>query len=146
MGKKQTQTPAIRMTLNDIEDMALVMDGEFDEMGIDFFLDVMTGEIIRDFVGGRSLDYDSDEELLDALVNEGHDVDMNDIQVHDMIEKDGAKRYLRIPRVEPWAGYQDMKDFVDAVTDLPLKARLESAINGKGAFRRFKDVLARHQA
>jgi hypothetical protein len=37
--------------------------------------------------------------------------------------------------------YQDMADFVDLVSDDSAARRLARAINGRGAFRRFKDEL-----
>jgi len=37
--------------------------------------------------------------------------------------------------------YQDMADFADRVSDEQAGRRLERAIRGKGAFRRFKDEL-----
>jgi len=39
--------------------------------------------------------------------------------------------------------YRDMEDFVDTVADGDQADRLSIAISGRGAFRRFKDVLAR---
>lgn len=42
-------------------------------------------------------------------------------------------------------GYGDMRDFIGAVTDDELAGRLGAAIQGKGAFRRFKDTLSRHE-
>ena len=53
-------------------------------------------------------------------------------------------RYERIPRAESHRGCEDMEDFIAAVEDEQLAELLEVAINGRGAFRRFKDVLARH--
>src|SRR5262249_59357700 len=47
-------------------------------------------------------------------------------------------------RIEPAASreqYKWMERFVAGVTDEPLRERLVIAIDGKGAFRRFKDVL-----
>lgn len=38
-------------------------------------------------------------------------------------------------------GWQDMADFIETVADLDLRRRLEIAIEGTGAVRRFKDVL-----
>lgn len=38
-------------------------------------------------------------------------------------------------------GWQDMADFVATIADPGLRRRLEIAIEGKGGFRRFKDVL-----
>ena len=40
-----------------------------------------------------------------------------------------------------WVWYQDMADFAEAVTDERAGRRLLRAIQGKGAFRRFKDEL-----
>jgi hypothetical protein len=42
-------------------------------------------------------------------------------------------------------GYGDMRDFIGTVTDEALAGRLEVAIRGKGAFRRFKDTLHRDE-
>lgn len=43
----------------------------------------------------------------------------------------------------PRDGYRDMVRFIDTVGDPERADRLEIAISGRGAFRRFKDVLAR---
>jgi hypothetical protein len=60
-------------------------------------------------------------------------------------ETDGnLNHYKPIPRAEPYEGYEDMADFIRTVEDERLRELLEVAINGKGAFRRFKDVLARY--
>jgi hypothetical protein len=40
-----------------------------------------------------------------------------------------------------WVWYQDMTDFADGLTDERAGRRLARAIQGKGAFRRFKDEL-----
>jgi len=40
-----------------------------------------------------------------------------------------------------WIWYQDMADFADAITDERAGRRLARAIQGKGAFRHFKDEL-----
>jgi hypothetical protein len=37
--------------------------------------------------------------------------------------------------------YQWLDDFIRQVEDTTVRARMEAAINGKGAFRRFKDIL-----
>jgi Uncharacterised protein family (UPF0158) len=37
-----------------------------------------------------------------------------------------------------------MQDFIDTVSDEHLQELLNVAIEGRGALRRFKDVLARH--
>jgi Uncharacterised protein family (UPF0158) len=40
-----------------------------------------------------------------------------------------------------WIWYQDMADFAEPITDERAGRRLARAIQGKGAFRRFKDEL-----
>ena len=40
-----------------------------------------------------------------------------------------------------WVWYQDMADFAEAITDERAGRRLARAIQGKGAFRRFRDEL-----
>ena len=47
----------------------------------------------------------------------------------------------RIRRTESYEGYEDMVDFIATVEDERIVELLDVAINGKGAFRRFKDVL-----
>lgn len=84
-----------------------------------YFLDVETGEILS------FSDYIDDEETK---------------QQKDQIEED-FERYKPIPRAESSEGYEDMVDFIATVDNEHLAELLEVAINGKGAFRRFKDVL-----
>ena len=55
-------------------------------------------------------------------------------------------RYLRIDPASSREQYRWMERFVGAVQDLPLRERLLVAIDGKGAFRRFKDVLLAYPA
>jgi hypothetical protein len=52
-------------------------------------------------------------------------------------------RYLPIPQGGSSGGYQDMVDFIDTVEDSKLRDLLEVAIDGQGAFSRFKNVLHR---
>jgi Uncharacterised protein family (UPF0158) len=51
---------------------------------------------------------------------------------------------LDYPAIQPlpsYIWYQDMADFTDLVSDDRAARRLARAINGRGAFRRFKDEL-----
>jgi len=50
-------------------------------------------------------------------------------------------RYVRVDPASSREQYRWMERFVSAVQDQPLRERLLVAIDGKGAFRRFKDVL-----
>jgi hypothetical protein len=53
----------------------------------------------------------------------------------------GGEAYVRIEPAASREQYKWMERFVVGVTDEPLRERLVIAIDGKGAFRRFKDVL-----
>ena len=87
-----------------------------------YYLDLKTGEIVlvSDWM---------DEEEVERL--------------RDRIE-DSPDRYRQIPKVESYEAYRDMEDFIATVEDEHLAELLEVAINGRGAFRRFKDVLLRY--
>jgi Uncharacterised protein family (UPF0158) len=57
-------------------------------------------------------------------------------------EPDPEVRGLRpIDPVPSHEGYEDMQDFINRVRDPQARRRLERAIEGRGAFRRFKDTL-----
>ena len=88
----------------------------------EYYLDLETGEIL--FIS----EYMDDEETR---------------KLKDQIEEE-LDRYERIPRAESHEGYEDMEDFIATVKDDHLAELLEVAINGRGAFRRFKDVLLRY--
>jgi hypothetical protein len=57
----------------------------------------------------------------------------------------GDSRYLRIDPVSSREQYRWMERFIATVEDEELRRQLNVAIDGKGAFRRFKDALVNHQ-
>jgi hypothetical protein len=67
-----------------------------------------------------------------------------DPQMHVRIASDG--NYLRIDPVSSREQYRWMERFIPMVEDAELRAKLGHAIDGKGAFRRFKDVLMSYAA
>lgn len=54
-------------------------------------------------------------------------------------------QYRRVDPVSSREQYRWMERFIETVQDEMLKARLNAAIDGKGAFRRFKDALMNFQ-
>lgn len=62
-----------------------------------------------------------------------------DPQMHSRIAADAA--YLAIEPVSSREQYRWMERFMPTVEDDVLRGKLNQAIDGKGAFRRFKDVL-----
>ena len=85
----------------------------------EYYLDLKTGEILflSEYMGDEET-----EKLRERL-------------------DDDPDRYEPIPKAESHVGYEDMRDFIATVENEHLAELLEVAINGKGAFRRFKDVL-----
>lgn len=67
-----------------------------------------------------------------------------DPQMHARISAD--PNYLRIDPVSSREQYRWMERFIPMVDDAELRAKLAQAIDGKGAFRRFKDVLMTYNA
>src|SRR5262249_39718314 len=60
----------------------------------------------------------------------------------DAVEQGYGTRFLAVPEADSRAGYEDMEAFIETVAGPGLQERLWSAIRGRGAFRRYKNVLA----
>ena len=101
----------------DLDELCSAMESSSYEH--EYYLDLDNGEIL--FLS----EYMDDEETR---------------KLQDQIEED-FDRYERIPKAESHEGYEDMVDFIATVKDEHLAELLEVALDGKGAFRRFKDVL-----
>ena len=56
-------------------------------------------------------------------------------------EEDAPDRWLHVLPKGSRRAYDDMVDFTATRTDQRLRERLDHALDGRGAFRRFKDVL-----
>lgn len=65
-----------------------------------------------------------------------------DPEMHARIASDPS--YMRIEPVSSREQYRWMERYIPMVEDRELQARLTAAIDGKGAFRRFKDALMSH--
>ncbi len=62
----------------------------------------------------------------------------------DAVDRGLGTRFVELPEADARASYRDMEAFIDTVADRRLQYHLWNAINGRGAFRRFKDVLLEH--
>ena len=118
----------------------------------DYFLDTTTGDVIilsADIMRkAHSVLYESlDEDMADY---DGVEFD-EEIDIADWIEDEvelaldiflyGRDRYVRIPERESGSGYAAMKDFAEGIEEGKLKKALLGVLEGKGAFRKFKDAL-----
>ena len=101
----------------DLGELCMALDDASAEHS--WYLDLESGEVL--FFASDMEDQAELEERLDA----------------------SPDRYERVPAVESWEAYRDMEDFIETIRDSHLTELLEVAIAGSGAFRRFKDVLAR---
>jgi hypothetical protein len=138
----------------DLDELAMALNTGFPELHQ--YLDLETGDIIAimdEF--SRELEeiyeeiYDEDgnrsvslEEYLEQW--DGPDWQKDTILDADRVEQGYGTRYIRVERDDPYGDYRDMEYFVGIVEDARLRERLGDAIRGRGAFRRFKDLLARH--
>jgi len=51
------------------------------------------------------------------------------------------QRYVPVEAIPSRIQYQWLDEFIHSIEEGELRTRMEAAINGKGAFRRFKDIL-----
>ena len=58
----------------------------------------------------------------------------------------GSDRYKSLPEADSRESYHDMELFTGTVDDPSLRQRLEDALDGRGAFSRFRRVLDHHDA
>lgn len=119
----------------------------------DYFLDLETGEIltfseeILREVKARLYEDDA-EEISDEVEYIEFDEEPeipdwmeDEVELALEILFDTKERYPRIPERTSAAAYQSMVEFIEAVDDTAIRVELSAALDGKGAFRKFKDIL-----
>jgi hypothetical protein len=138
----------LKVNLKDLTD---AFDNGFAEVA--YYLDLETGEVVMVTEESRQLLEElsgaEQAETLEAALEAIRSADipqweMDVVCAAAVVEWEDDDRFLKIPRVESWEGYQDMADFIETVSDAHVQEILEVAIQGKGAFRRFKDTLERY--
>jgi hypothetical protein len=134
-----------------LADIADAFDNGFDE--VVYYLDLETGEVVMVTEESRQLLTELAEteqaETLDATLEAIRSADipqweMDGVCAAAVVEWADDDRFLEIPRVSSGEGYEDMEAFIETVSDEHVQEILAVAIQGKGAFRRFKDTLERH--
>ena len=149
-----------RMRKLKLKMMDLVEAFELGSDMADYYLDVETGKVIsltdeiRDAaneVAEEAVGEDEEQPLsaedTEKALSESDLPDWEKDAVRDAlaVEAGFGTRYIEIPQVESRDSYQDMVEFIGTVNDRHLQELLSVAIEGRGAFRRFKDVLARNR-
>jgi hypothetical protein len=132
------QSPALRGLPIDLDELSLALEG--DPLLTGGRLDLRTGDVQQ--IGPL---YESD--FLDQIgePDDGED-DWADGAESDWLDglEDGQAddRWLRFDSLGSRPGFRDMAEFLETVADERLATRLDRALGGRGAFRRFKDELA----
>lgn len=138
----------------DMDALTAVFELHFDD--INSYLDLETGEVLQvndETYRLRERLYEelltgADERVASLEVLLAQHPEIADWEKEALLEADRVERGFgaRIVAIdpEPYSDYNDMESFVYTVADARLANELEYAIRGRGAFRRFKDVLARH--
>lgn len=109
------------------DDLELALTWRSDEL--EYFLDLRSGE--------------ARQYRLSVFANDAEDFDLSE----DEADAGLAEGYLlRIEPLESSVEYGWMMEFAASVTNTRPRDRLEVALNGRGAFRRFEDVLAEYPA
>lgn len=137
----------------DHDHLKMVWQTNPDEMGSEAYLDTQTGNVIFFEISLRGQldkvpgDFDTLEELLTALDSAQGLQDLNKQQLQEIarIDFDDEGRYISIPADTSREGYQDMEEFIQTVSDKYVRELLFVAIDGPGAFGRFKGVIHSHQ-
>jgi hypothetical protein len=95
---------------------------------LDELASVLEGDPMR---GGGRIDLRSGEVWHEPVYGDPWEADEDDDEEHWLyVDCEGSSE-----------GYRDMEDFIATVRDRQLAGRLDVAIRGRGAFRRFRDVL-----
>lgn len=128
----------------------------FDDRSVEtsYYLDLETGEVVA-VTDEISLEleaiYDgmpeeADEDPFEEALRDRDlpDWTKDELREADRVETGYGERFISVPKTESSEAYGDMVDFIATVKDRRLQGLLERAIDGRGAFRRFKDVVARH--
>lgn len=123
--------------MNDINLEAIVEVIEVDRELCECFLDMATGEVVSiplELV--RIVEEDEITSNVPAWEN-----DLTRIAKSIFVDED--PRWVLIPSIPSWEIYDQMTKFADSVTDATFRDLLHLALDGPGAFRRFRDVLSR---
>ncbi|MBI5102722.1 MAG: hypothetical protein HZB33_12940 [Nitrospirae bacterium] len=128
---------------------------DIEREAFEYFLDKETGDVVilsediiakarvvlADFFDEDVADFDEIESDEDYTMPEWIEDEVElalDIFVREQ------DRYVRIPERRSGAGYEAMRKFAEGLKNAVLKGELDEILEGKGAFRKFKDALEGH--
>jgi hypothetical protein len=136
--------PKLQINLSDLTEAWTLVGGRNDGEG---WLDLHTGEVLIFDTSDAHRLRESKAKTVEAFVAFIENVpDMPDwlreqLTLLARVRLDKTKRYLKIRQSAPPDDYELMEDFVNDLEDVQQREALQSAIHGRGAYRRFKDTL-----
>ncbi|MFW9993930.1 MAG: UPF0158 family protein [Candidatus Odinarchaeota archaeon] len=127
----------------DVGELALYMEDSNPEHGQ--YLDTETGEIIvvENWLADTWEEGDGTLEGFDGY-KRLEDWQKRAVEVLLAFEEHPSDRYRKVPSLSSGEQYVLMEWFAGTVSDPSLRKRLELALSGRGAFKRFKEVLSRY--
>ena len=123
----------------DLDELVECMQQHFDEAG--HYLDKQTGEI--ELVDESFVRQIEDGEEDEGAEFDGPDWEKELLPIAQAVAV-GDERYVPLPEPDPHEHYQRMVRFAAGVEDPHARQRLEDALDGRGAFGRFRRVLSDH--
>ncbi len=131
----------VPVDLRELCDLYAETAGTEHEMPFEIYLDLKTGDVVHIIPLERLAEDEEEEELgFGSLISSGVDVDEEDWELARLLDAE-PHRFLELPTRDHWEPYQDMVAFIRTIENALLQARLEAAIQGKGAFGRFKAII-----
>lgn len=118
----------------DLEEINIAMDNRASEDEV--YFDTNTGEIIY-----IPFELNEDNVFDDAHVARLPQWEREMVEEVRGVYEDEEERYAVIPKRDSGGAYCTMVQFAKRLDDVDVSNALFEAINGRGAFRRFKDVL-----
>ena len=143
--------PKRKLTI-DLGELVFAFDSGIDEA--QYYLDLETGKVVL-VTDDTGFQLEAIWEELDE--NPSHEATLEAIRNYNVpdwqkdalceaaqVELDFGSRYIAVPHGDSHEGYRDMEVFIENIEDEHLAKLLEVAIQGRGAFGRFKGILARY--
>jgi hypothetical protein len=141
----------------DLEELMLAFSSSLMEGR--YYLDTTTGQVllITDAARGQREDlydeyFDPDEpeafvfEDLLAQTDSLRQWQKEQVRDVEFVETHFGTRVIAVPELPTYEAYNDMQDFISTIEDDSLSHQLMEATHGRGAFRRFRDILQRRPA
>lgn len=122
----------------DMEDISIIMDTDSYENQA--YFDTLTGDTIYIPADLNNEDNVYDEKYVANLPKWEREM----VDQVKAIYEDEDRRFIFIPKRDSFEAYDIMVQFVKKLDDIDISEELFDALDGKGAFRRFKNVIKRY--